>query len=92
MGKTKIFEPLGIFSQMAACRSSSKNTRKMNLKPNLNKTSPWAHMELEFDVFGIPGKLVKYVVHLSKRKTFFSSYKLPKLQLTIFRSQGIYKD
>jgi hypothetical protein len=48
---------------MVACRSSSKNTRKMNLKPILNKTLPHAHMELEFDVLGIPGKLVKYVVH-----------------------------
>jgi hypothetical protein len=34
-------QPLGSFSHMAACRSSSENTRKM---------------------------LVKYVVHLSKRK------------------------
>jgi hypothetical protein len=53
---------------MAACRSSSENTRKMNLKPILNKTSPRAHIELEFDVFGVLGKLVKYVVHLFKRK------------------------
>jgi hypothetical protein len=40
----------------------------MNLQPILNKTSPWAHMELEFDMLGVPGKLLKYVVHLSKRK------------------------
>jgi hypothetical protein len=53
---------------MAVCRSSSKNTRKMNLKPILNKTSPHAHMELELDVLGVHRKLVKYVVHLSKRK------------------------
>jgi hypothetical protein len=53
---------------MAACRSSSKNTRKMNLKLILNKTSPQAHMELEFDVLGVPRKLVKYVVHFLKRK------------------------
>ena len=38
----------------------------MNLIPVLNKTSPQAHMELELDMFGIHGKLVKYVVHLSK--------------------------
>jgi hypothetical protein len=37
-------------------------------------------------VFGVPGKLVKYVVHLSK---FFPSYKLPKLQSTSFWYQGI---
>jgi hypothetical protein len=52
---------------MAACRSPSKNTRKMNLKLVLNKTSPWAHMELEFNVLGVPRKLMKYVVNLSKR-------------------------
>jgi hypothetical protein len=53
---------------MAACRSSSKNTRKINLKPVMNKTSPWAHIKSEFDVLGVPGKLMKYVVHSSKRK------------------------
>jgi hypothetical protein len=40
----------------------------MNLTPILNKTSPWAHTKSELDVVGVPGKLVKYVVHLSKRK------------------------
>jgi hypothetical protein len=34
----------------------------------LNKTSPRAHTELELDMLGILGKLVKHVVHLSKRK------------------------
>jgi hypothetical protein len=53
---------------MATCRSSSKNTRKINLIPILNKTSPWTHAELELDVLGDLGKLVKYVVYLSKRK------------------------
>jgi hypothetical protein len=53
---------------MVACGSSSENTRKMNLKPVLNKTLPWAHMELEFDVFGVSRTLVKYVVHSFKRK------------------------
>jgi hypothetical protein len=53
---------------MAACRSFSKNIGKMNLKPILNKSLPWAHTELDLDVLGVPGKLVKYVIHLSKRK------------------------
>jgi hypothetical protein len=53
---------------MAACRSFSKNTGKMNLIPVLNKTSPQAHTELGLDVLGVLGKLVKYVVHLSIRK------------------------
>jgi hypothetical protein len=30
----------------------------------LNKNSPWAHMESEFDVLGV-GNLVKYVIHSS---------------------------
>jgi hypothetical protein len=34
----------------------------------LNRNSPWAHMESELDVLGVPKKLVKYVVYLSKRK------------------------
>jgi hypothetical protein len=53
---------------MVACRSSLENIGKMNLKPILNKNSPQAHMELEFDELGVPKKLVKYIVHLSKRK------------------------
>jgi hypothetical protein len=53
---------------MAACRSSSKNIGQMKLIPFLNKTSPWAHMEPELDVLGVHGKLVKYVVYLSKIK------------------------
>jgi hypothetical protein len=56
---------------MAACRSSLENTGKMNLKLVLYKTSPWAHMESELDVLGVLRKLVKYVVHLFKRKKIF---------------------
>ena len=61
----------------------------MKLIPILKKTSPRAHMELKLDVLGVHEKLVKYVVHLSKRKEIdkkfiFSSYKLSKLQLTNF--------
>jgi hypothetical protein len=48
----------------------------------LNKTSPWAHTESELDVLSVHGKLVKYVVHSSRRKKmkffYFSSLKLPK--------------
>jgi hypothetical protein len=45
-----------------------KLLRKMKLIVVLNKTSPWAHTKSELDVLGIAGKLVEYVVHLSKRK------------------------
>jgi hypothetical protein len=59
-------QPLGSFSHMTACRSSSKNTGKMSLIPVFNKNSP--QYELELDVLGVHGKLMKYVVHSSKRK------------------------
>jgi hypothetical protein len=61
-------QPLGSFSHMVACRSSSKNTRKMSLILVFNKTSPRAHTKSELEVLGVHRKLVKYVVHLFKRK------------------------
>jgi hypothetical protein len=73
-GQNKLFfenpalQPLGSFSQMAACRSSSKNTWKMSLILVFNKNSPRVHMESELGVLGVHRKLVKYVVHSSKRK------------------------
>jgi hypothetical protein len=74
-GQNKLFfehhalQPLGSFSHMASCRSSSENTRKMSLILVFNKKSPHAHTESELGVLGVPGKLVKYVVHSSKRKS-----------------------
>jgi hypothetical protein len=73
-GQNKLFSKqiglqiLGGISGMPACRSSSKNTVKMSFIPVFNTTSSWAHTETELDVFGVYRKLVKYVVHLSKRK------------------------
>jgi hypothetical protein len=73
-GQNKLFfehpalQPLGSFSHMAACKSSSKNTGKINLIPVFNKNSPRAHTESELDVLGVHGKLVKYVVHSSRRR------------------------
>jgi hypothetical protein len=61
-------QPLGSFSHMAACRSSSENSGKMSLILVFNKNSPRAHTESELDVLGVHGKLVKYEVHSSKRK------------------------
>jgi hypothetical protein len=40
----------------------------MSLIHVFNKNSPRAHTELELGVLGVHGKLVKYVVHSSKRK------------------------
>jgi hypothetical protein len=42
--------------------------RKMSFIPVFNKISPWAHTKSELDVIGVHGKLVIYVIHLSKRK------------------------
>jgi hypothetical protein len=73
---------------MVACRSSLENIGKMNLVSVLEKTSPRVHTKLELVVFGVAKKLVKYVVHSSKRKKekeeYLSSHKLPKLQSTSF--------
>jgi hypothetical protein len=73
-GQNKLFfenpalQPLGSFSHMAACRSSLENTGKLSLILVSNKNSPRAHTESELGVLGVHGKLVKYVVHSSKRK------------------------
>jgi hypothetical protein len=73
-GQNKLFfenpalQPLGSFSHMAACRSSLENTGKMSLIPVFNKKSPRAHTESELGVLGVHGRLVKYVIHSSKRK------------------------
>jgi hypothetical protein len=61
-------QPLGSFGHMAACRSSLENTWKRSLIPVFNKNSPRAHTKSELDVLGVHGKLVKYLVHSSKRK------------------------
>jgi hypothetical protein len=53
---------------MAACRSSLENTGKMSLIPVFNKNLPWAHSESKLGVLGVYEKLLKYVVHSSKRK------------------------
>jgi hypothetical protein len=75
-GQNKLFfenpalQPLGSFSHMAACRSSLENTWKMSLILVFNKNSPRAHTESELGVLGVHGKLVKYIVHSSKRKNW----------------------
>jgi hypothetical protein len=73
-GQNKLFfehlalQPLGSFNHMAACRSSSEDTGKMSLIHVFNKNLPQAHTVSELDVLGVHRKLVKYVVHSSKRK------------------------
>jgi hypothetical protein len=64
----------------------------MSLLPVFNKNSPPAHTKSELGVLGVRGKLVKYVVHSSKKnlkRIFFFSHKLPKQQSTSFWSQGV---
>jgi hypothetical protein len=64
------FQPLGSFSHMAACGSFLENSWKMSLILVFNKNSPRAHTESELDLLGVHRKLVKYVVHSSKRKNW----------------------
>jgi hypothetical protein len=47
---------------MTTSRSSSKNTRNMNLQPVLNTHLPWAHKELGFGMLGVSRKLIKGVI------------------------------
>jgi hypothetical protein len=61
-------QSLGSFSNVAASKSFSKNTRRMNIQLILNENSSWAHMELEFNMLSVAKKLVEYVVNSSKRK------------------------
>ena len=74
MGKTNFFlstqsfSPWVVLATWLHVGAPHKYKKKMNLIHVLNKTSPRAHTELELDVLGVPGKLVNYVVHLSKRK------------------------
>jgi hypothetical protein len=81
-------QPLGSFSHMATCRSSSKNTRKMSLIPVLNKNLPRAHTESELGVLGVHGKACEICSSLVQKKNmekkYFSSHKLPKQQTTNF--------
>jgi hypothetical protein len=65
----------------------------MNLILVLNKTSPRAHTKLELNVLVVHKKLVKYVVHLSKKKIWnffiFLHISCPNSKSTSFWSQGI---
>jgi hypothetical protein len=64
----------------------------MSLIPVLNKTSPQVHTKLELDVLGVHGKLVKYIVHLSKKnwkKIIFLHTSCPNNNWPVFGLQGI---
>jgi hypothetical protein len=66
----------------------------MDLQPILNKNSPQALTKLKLDVLGVAEELMKYVVHLSKRKiekTCFSSHIVPKQQTISLWSQRIFR-
>jgi hypothetical protein len=69
MGKTNFFLstlPFSLWAVLATwlhVGALQKNIEKMNLLPVLNKTLPRAYTESKLVVLGVPGKLVKYVVH-----------------------------
>jgi hypothetical protein len=87
-----ILQPLGSLSHMAIYKSSLKNTRKVNLQPIFNKISPWTLMASQFDVLGVAKKLIKWLVHMSKRKEkiliFFFSWcaQTPNYQFLVSRN------
>jgi hypothetical protein len=89
MDKKNFFLSTLPFSPWAVCRSSSKNTKRESLIPVFNKNSPRAHTESELGVLGVHWKLVKYVVHSSKRRKEKNSHQLPKQQSTSFWSLGV---
>jgi hypothetical protein len=66
MGKTNFFFSTLPFSPWSIL--ASKNTGKLNSILVLNKTSIQVHTKLNFDMLGVHKKLMKYVVHSSKRK------------------------
>jgi hypothetical protein len=74
MGKTNFFlstlpfRPWAVSATWLHVGAPQKIQEKMNLIHVYNKNLPRAHMELKLDVLGVHGKLVKYVVHSSKRK------------------------
>jgi hypothetical protein len=65
MGKTNFilcimpFSTWEILAMGLHIGAPSKNIRKMNSQPILNKNSPWAHVQSKFDVLGIARKYVK---------------------------------
>jgi hypothetical protein len=64
----------------------------MSLILVFNKNSPQAHTESELGVLGVHGKLVKYVVHSSKRKNWkilFFFTQVAQTAIDQFWSQGI---
>jgi hypothetical protein len=71
--------------------TSSKNTRKKNLLPILNKNSSQSHTKLELDMLGVDGKLVKWFTCLKRieEKKKKSSHMVSKEQMTNFWSIGI---
>jgi hypothetical protein len=87
-------QPLGSFSHVATYGSSSKHIGKTNLQPILNRNSPHAHMELEFDVLDVAKKAHETCSPLAqkkklKKKLDFSFHRIPKQQMTSFWYLGI---
>ena len=62
------FNPLAILATWLHVGAPQKIIGKKNLQPILNKNAPHYHLELEFDMFVIAKRLVKYVIILSKIK------------------------
>jgi hypothetical protein len=74
MGKTNFFlstppfSPWAVLATWLHVGAPHKIQENLTKIPAFNKNLPRAHTESELDVLGIYKKLVKYVVHSSKRK------------------------
>jgi hypothetical protein len=68
---TQPFSPWAILATWLHVGAPQKRLGKINLVLVFNKTSPRAHTKSELDMLGVPGKLVKYIVHSSQRNFFF---------------------
>jgi hypothetical protein len=86
-------QPLGIFSHMAACRSSLENTGK-------NELNAYFQQKLAKGSYGVrigrawcsqkACEICSSLIQKKKlKKNYFSSHKLPKQRSTSFWSQGI---
>jgi hypothetical protein len=64
-------------SHMAASKSASKITEKLNLQPVLNIELFLTHTESKLGVLGIAGKLAKNIVHMWRRNFEKNKFLVP---------------
>jgi hypothetical protein len=98
MGKTNFFlapalQPLGNFSHMATCRSSSRKYNKNELNIHFEQNFTMGSYKVSVGRTWCSRKACEICSSLVQKKrlkkNYFSSHKLPKQHSTSFWSQGI---